>query len=97
MFAMLTGTGLLGFQTDTGMLILHGHTGPMGRVGMGYIDSNASALSAENDHITNFAGPLIYTSLLEMTGFGPASITPIYCIPEVKIGLNIKSPDYGFP
>jgi len=34
---------------------------------------------------------------LEMTGFGPDSITPIYCIPEVKIGLNIKSPDYGFP
>jgi hypothetical protein len=29
-------------------------------------DSNASALSAENDHITNFAGPLIYTSLLEI-------------------------------
>jgi len=32
-------------------------------------DSNASALSAENDHITNFAGPLIYTSLLEITQF----------------------------
>jgi hypothetical protein len=30
-------------------------------------DSNASALSAENDHITNFAGPLIYTSLLEIS------------------------------
>ena len=32
-------------------------------------DSNASALSAENDHITNFAGPLIYTSLLEKSQF----------------------------
>ena len=30
-------------------------------------DSNASGLSAENDHITNFAGPLIYTSLLEVS------------------------------
>jgi hypothetical protein len=29
-------------------------------------DSNASALSAENDHITNLTGPLIYTSLLEI-------------------------------
>jgi len=28
-------------------------------------DSNTSPLSAENDHITNFAGPLIYTPLLE--------------------------------
>jgi hypothetical protein len=32
-------------------------------------DSNASALSAENDHITNLPGPLIYTSLLEVHGF----------------------------
>ena len=31
--------------------------------------SNASALSAENDHITNFAGPLIYTFLLEKSQF----------------------------
>jgi hypothetical protein len=29
-------------------------------------DSARHALSAENDHITNFAGPLIYTSLLEL-------------------------------
>ena len=38
------------------------------RQGRRYIaDSNASALSAENDRITSFAGPLIYTSLLEVS------------------------------
>jgi len=31
-------------------------------------DSNASALTAENDHITNLTGPLIYTPLLEICG-----------------------------
>jgi hypothetical protein len=44
-------------------------------------DSNASALSAENDHITNLTGPLIYTSLLEiLNGQGPESATTLCCI-----------------